>query len=157
MPTKPPTVEELARIADSLRLGLSARDVESFHRLLEPTVRGYARLDQLQEPVPVVRYPRDGGHRPEPGDNPLNAWYWRCDIKGSSEGLLKGKTFAVKDNVGVAGIPMMNGSRLLEGFVADIDATVVTRILDAGGALLANRSAKTCVFPAAAIPPTTDR
>ena len=28
---------------------------------------------------------------------------------------------------------MMNGSRILEGFVPDIDATVVSRILDAGG------------------------
>jgi amidase len=136
MPIKPPTVDDLARIAGALRLGLSARDVESFHRLLEPTVLAYARLDQLQEPAPAIRYPRDGGERPAAGKNPLNAWYWRCDIQGSSEGLLKGKTFAVKDNVGVAGIPMMNGSTLLEGFVADIDATVVTRILDAGGRVL---------------------
>ena len=28
---------------------------------------------------------------------------------------------------------MMNGSRTLEGFVPDVDATVVSRILDAGG------------------------
>lgn len=39
---------------------------------------------------------------------------------------------AIKDNVSVAGVPMMNGSKLLEGFVPDRDATVVTRILDAG-------------------------
>ena len=31
---------------------------------------------------------------------------------------------------------MMNGSRILEGFVPDIDATVVSRILDAGGRIL---------------------
>jgi amidase len=30
-------------------------------------------------------------------------------------------------------VPMMNGSRVLEGYVPDIDATVVTRVLDAGG------------------------
>ena len=28
---------------------------------------------------------------------------------------------------------MMNGSRILEGYIPDVDATVVTRILDAGG------------------------
>ena len=33
----------------------------------------------------------------------------------------------------VAGVPMMNGSRWLEGYVPDVDATVVTRILDNGG------------------------
>jgi amidase len=31
---------------------------------------------------------------------------------------------------------MMNGSRLIEGYVPDIDATVVTRILQAGGTIL---------------------
>ena len=40
---------------------------------------------------------------------------------------------AVKDNTCVAGVPMMNGSHTLEGFVPDVDATVVSRILDAGG------------------------
>ena len=30
----------------------------------------------------------------------------------------------------------MNGSRLLEGFISDTDATVVTRILDVGGRII---------------------
>ena len=58
--------------------------------------------------------------------------YYRCDIQGAESGLLAGKTVAIKDNVCVAGVPMMNGSKLLEGFVPDRDATIVTRILDAG-------------------------
>lgn len=36
----------------------------------------------------------------------------------------------------VAGVPMMNGSSLLEGYIPEIDATVVTRILDAGGTIV---------------------
>jgi hypothetical protein len=63
MPIKPPTVDDLARIASSLRLGLSSSDLESFRRLLEPSVLAYARLDQLEEPVPVIKYPRDAGRR----------------------------------------------------------------------------------------------
>ena len=59
--------------------------------------------------------------------------YWRCDIKGAPSGKLQDKTVAIKDNTCVAGVPMMNGSRILDGFVPDIDATVVSRILDAGG------------------------
>jgi len=43
---------------------------------------------------------------------------------------------AIKDNTCVAGVPMMNGSLTLEGFVPDIDATVVSRILDAGGNII---------------------
>jgi amidase len=38
----------------------------------------------------------------------------------------------VKDNVCVAGVPMLNGSAILEGYVPREDATVVTRLLDAG-------------------------
>jgi amidase len=39
---------------------------------------------------------------------------------------------AIKDNYAVAGVPMMFGSRVIEGYVPDFDATAVTRILDAG-------------------------
>lgn len=59
--------------------------------------------------------------------------YWRCDIKGAPHGKLQGKTVAIKDNTAVSGIPMMNGSHTLEGFVPDVDASVVSRILDAVG------------------------
>ena len=39
---------------------------------------------------------------------------------------------ALKDNIMLAGVPMMNGSSTLEGYVPDFDATIVTRMLDAG-------------------------
>jgi amidase len=53
-------------------------------------------------------------------------------IQGAPTGPLAGKKIAIKDNVCVAGIPMMNGSKVMEGFVPATDATVVTRLLDAG-------------------------
>ena len=59
--------------------------------------------------------------------------YWRCDIKGAPHGKLQGKAVAIKDNTAVSGVPMMNGSHTLEGFVPDVDVSVVSRILDAGG------------------------
>ena len=58
--------------------------------------------------------------------------YYKTDIKGADSGPLLGKSLAIKDCVAVAGVPMMNGSRLVEGYVPEYDATVVTRILDAG-------------------------
>src|SRR5581483_5303706 len=45
------------------------------------------------------------------------------------------RAVAIKDNIAVAGIPMMNGSRLVEGFVPSRDATVVQRLLDAGATI----------------------
>ena len=52
-----------------------------------------------------------------------------------SSGLAMGKTVVLKDNIMLAGVPMMNGSATLEGYMPDIDATVVERILDAGGTI----------------------
>ena len=59
--------------------------------------------------------------------------YYKVDLRGADSGLLHGKTIAIKDNIAVAGVPMMNGSRTLEHYTPEFDATVVTRILDAGG------------------------
>src|SRR5437879_10141970 len=129
---KPP-LPELERIAKSYNLALSRDDLTSFRNLMDGVLASYRRLDQFAEPTLAVKYPRDAGFRPSPSDNRLNAWYWRCSIKGATSGPLAGKKIAIKDNVCVAGIPMMNGSNVLEGFVPDVDATVVTRILDAGG------------------------
>ncbi len=75
MPVKNPTLEELERIARSYHLNLTAQDLESFRRLMGPTIASYARLDQLTEPTLPVKYPRDAGYRPQPEDNPLGAWY----------------------------------------------------------------------------------
>jgi amidase len=93
----------------------------------------YAPLDSLVISAPKIRYPRTPGTRPSPSNNPYNAWYVKTHIEGAASGPLKGKTVAIKDAIAVAGVPMMNGASSLEGFVPDEDATVVTRVLDAGG------------------------
>ena len=136
MAIKHPSLDDLADIAEDFRLSLTEDDLESFQGLMSGMVESYARLDELTEPSLPVAYPRTPGARPEPEDNPLGAWYWRTDIKGAETGSLAGKTLAVKDNVCVAGVPMMNGSAILEGYTPEIDATIVTRILDAGGRIL---------------------
>ena len=136
MRVKPPSIDTLSAIAESYGMDLSDDDLDSFHGLIAPIMASYERLDRLPEPSLPVKYPRTPGHRPTPQDNPLNAWYWRSEIKGASEGPLAGKTIAIKDNVSVAGVPMMNGTAILEGYVPDSDATIVTRILDAGGTIL---------------------
>src|SRR5437588_9914412 len=135
MPAKP-TIEQLRETAQTYDLHLSDADLESFASLMSATFESYRRIDQLPEPALTVRYPRSGGYRPSAEENPLNAWYQKCSIKGASTGILAGKRIAIKDNVCVAGVPMMNGASVLEGYTPEIDATVVTRILDAGGTIL---------------------
>lgn len=135
MPVKP-TIEQLRAIATTYGLHLSDADCTSFLGLMDATLESYHRIDQLVEPALPVRYPRTGGYRPTPEENPLNAWYQKCSIKGAPSGLLSGKRIAIKDNVCVAGVPMMNGSSTLEGYTPEFDATIVARILDAGGEIV---------------------
>ena len=136
MAVKKPTLNEVHRIADSYYLDLSDEDARSFLGLMDGLLASYARIDQLVEPKPEVKYPRTAGYRPQPEENRYNAWYYKTSIKGASSGLLAGKTIAIKDNICVAGVPMMNGASVLEGYTPDIDATVVTRMLDAGGEIV---------------------
>jgi len=131
-----PSIRELNRIARVYHLDLSQEDLTSFRNLMDGVLASYRRLDQFAEPTLPVKYPRSPGYRPPASENRLNAWYWKCAIKGAASGKLAGKKIAIKDNVCVAGIPMMNGSNVLEGFVPDVDATIVTRILDGGGEIV---------------------
>ncbi|HWM08162.1 MAG TPA: amidase [Solirubrobacteraceae bacterium] len=135
MPVQPPTEQTLARLAARHGLDLSGDDLAAYGRVIAKALPSFARLDELAEPKLPVRYARTPGHRPAPEENPLNGWYWRCSIEGAPGGPLSGKTVALKDSICVAGVPMMNGCALLEGFVPDVDATIVTRILDAGGTI----------------------
>jgi amidase len=142
---KPP-LPELERIAKSYNLDLSSDDLTSFRNLMDGVLASYRRLDQFAEPTLPVKYPREAGFRPPASDNRLNAWYWRCSIKGATSGPLAGKKIAIKENVCVAGIPMMNGSNVLEGYVPDVDATIVTRILDAGGEIVGKSVCESLCF-----------
>ena len=146
MAVKEPTLEQLHRIAQTYNLNTTDEDLESFRGLMGGVLESYARLDQLSEPNLPVKYPRTSGYRPEPEDNPLGAWYWRSEIRGAETGPLAGKTVAIKDNVCVAGVPMMNGTSVLEGYVPDVDATIVTRILDAGGTILGKAVCESLCF-----------
>ena len=143
-----PTGDEILDIARSFGMTLTDADAASFRGLMTGSMASYARLDELAEPKLPVNYARTPGYRPSEQENPYNAWYWKCDIKGAPSGPLAGKKIAVKDNICVAGVPMMNGSRVLEGYVPDVDATVVTRILDAGGTIAGKAACEDLCFSA---------
>jgi amidase len=136
MPVSLPTPDQLKRIAEKMNLSLTDADVASFLGLMKPSIDGYNVVDQLPDNLPPVKYPRTPGYRPGPAENKHNAWYYKSKIEGAPQGKLKGKRVVIKDNVMVAGVPMMNGASTLQGYTPEIDATVVTRILDAGGTIL---------------------
>jgi amidase len=148
MPVRLPTVDQLLDIAGAFGMTLTREDAASFRGLMAGSIASYNRLDELPEPKLPVTYPRTPGYRPGPEENPYNAWYWKTDIKGSGKGVLAGKRIAVKDNICVAGVPLMNGSQVLEGYVPELDATVVTRVLDAGGVVAGKAACEDLCFSA---------
>jgi amidase len=133
---KRPTLEQMKEIVASLHMSMSDREVGEYLEVMEGTLQAYDRIAQLPDNLPPVRYPRTPGYRPGASENPLNAWAVKSEVRGAPYGPLSGKRVVLKDNVCLAGVPMMNGASTLEGYVPDVDATVVTRILDAGGTVV---------------------
>ncbi len=146
MPVSRPTPEDLARIAADYHFSIRSEQMPVVQALLEGFLAPYDELDAIDEPRAAVRYPREAGRRPAAEDNPFGAWYVRTRIEGAPGGPLAGKTVAVKDNICVAGVPMMNGTSTLEGYVPDADATVVERLLDAGATILGKAVCESLCF-----------
>ncbi len=136
MPVRGPTYEQLEDIADDLYMTMSGEEIEFFRGVIDGLIGGaYEIVEQMPDYIPEVKWPRTPGYKPSGAENQYNAWYVKSEIKGADGGPLAGKTIAVKDNVQVAGVPMRNGASTLEGFTPNLDATIVTRMLDAGGTI----------------------
>ncbi|TKV57298.1 amidase [Nakamurella flava] len=136
MPVPPLDSAGLAAFDEHYRFGLSAADQDEFLPAVNGSFASSHAVEQL--------YRASAPQAPErawqtPSENPYGAWYVTTSITDTAEGPLAGRTAAIKDNVMVAGVPMMNGSRTVEGFVPVRDATAVSRLL-AAGAEIAGKS-----------------
>ena len=130
-----PSREEIQHLAQTMGFTLSAAETEAYAALMPGVFNLLNQLEQLPEPPPPRIFPaRQPGSRPAPEDDPFNAIVQRCAIQGSFSGPLAGKRIGLKDNIAVAGFPMTCGSAVLQGFISDTDATIVTRLLEAGAA-----------------------
>ena len=135
MAVQVPTSDQLWEVAEEIGLNLTEDDINSFIELMRPNVDAYNIIDAMPDNLPKTNYARSPGYRPSGDENKYNAWYVKTTVQGAARGKLKGKTIALKDNIMLAGVPMMNGAATLEGYTPEIDATVVSRILDAGGTI----------------------
>jgi len=136
MTVQRPTLSQMKAIVAELGMNMSDERVQEFLDVMQGTLDAYDIVDALPDYLPPVLYPRTSGYRPTPDENPMNAWYVKTEIKGAPRGPLLGRTIALKDNVCLAGVPMMNGASTLKGYTPDIDATIVTRLLDAGATIV---------------------
>lgn len=135
-PLNVPNAAEIRATAEALNLDLSDKDVEMFGAFMQPMIADYQAVESMEAPKLPVNYPRKKGYRPDDNENTHNAWYYKSVIEGAASGKLAGKRVVIKDNVSVAGVPMMNGAKVWEGFTPEEDATVVSRVLDAGGTIV---------------------
>ena len=131
-----PSVADLRQAAQKLGMNPSDEYLLAVEHIIAPLANAYATLDETPDELPAVKYPRGPVHRPQGGENPHGAWYVKTSIKGRPGGKLAGRRVVLKDNVCLAGVPMMIGANLLEGYVPEVDATVVERILGAGGEIV---------------------
>lgn len=66
----------------------------------------------------------------------LNAFLYQDTVKGREDGLLAGMTIAIKDNIAVKDWPLSAASKILEGYYSPYDATVVSRLKEAGATIV---------------------
>lgn len=131
-----PTPKQIQEYAAQHHITLSDEEVEDFAAIIPETLTGYERIDELSDYRPKVKYTdRDLGYKPSPSEDPLNAFVTKCEVTGSNDGPLEDYAVGVKDNVNVAGVELTLGSKLFEGYVPSTDATIVTRLLNAGATI----------------------
>lgn len=135
MTIRRPSVEQVRDIADSLGMTMTHEEAAEYHGLMQGNFDAYDVLDAEPDFTPEVMYPRTSGRSPSKAENPHGAWARLVEVTGAADGKLKGRTVALKDNVALAGVPMLNGASTMAGFVPVADATIVTRMLDEGATI----------------------
>ncbi|KAJ5573694.1 uncharacterized protein N7459_008121 [Penicillium hispanicum] len=133
-PVKPGDAEALIA---PLGLTIDPAEASDFQTLLAAVhdcAEGVAALPDYQ-PVPdQTKYPRENVRRPNEDEQVFGqAWAHRFLIRGNPDGgPLTGKTVSLKDVIAVAGVPQLMGSDIIPSWTPTTDATVVTRLLEAG-------------------------
>src|SRR3954454_10881342 len=114
MPVPVPDAARLAELSRHYAFGLTDVELSEYGPVVAATFAASERVEQLYEASAPEAPEREWS---EPVANPYGAWYVTTSIPGAAQGPLAGRTVAIKDNVMVAGVPMMNGSETVRGFV----------------------------------------
>ena len=134
-----PDGEGLKSLAREWGIDLSVSEVSEYLDLADYML---AIVDGLEPDLVWSEHvsSRDPGGPLSADDDPLNAIVRRFSVKADnpSGSLLAGKRIAVKDNISVAGVPLTAGTKMLDDYIPSLDSTVVARILDQGGEIVAS-------------------
>ena len=144
---RPPTADEIERYAAEHHIDLSESEVEGFAAVAPELFGAYERLEELSPSVPTAPDDTDRESSvPSDDEDPLNAFVRRCEVRGDDGGPLEGYEIGLKDNVSLAGIEMTCGSDVFSGYVPSTDATIVTRLLEAGATITGKLNMENMAF-----------
>lgn len=144
---QPPSEDEIEQYAATHHIDLTQAEIEEIATVAPELLGAYERLDELSHSEPTVQYPdRQEGTEPASEEDPLNTIIRTCTVRGADSGLLTGYDVGLKDNVSLADIGMTFGSDVVSGYVPSTDATIVTRLLDAGGTITAKLNMENFAF-----------
>ncbi|KAF8527604.1 amidase signature enzyme [Hysterangium stoloniferum] len=135
------TSEVLQKTVSKINVKIRDYLVEDYTAALTEGQQAMETVMAMDDFVPkpdTTRFPRINVHYPTKEENKLNGWAWKATVKNLNDdeaknGPLYGKTVCLKDNVCLADVPCLNGTDVFSNWVPKTDATVVTRILEAGG------------------------
>ena len=135
------TTETLNDVCKVLGIKIKDEEQEDYRKLLAVFDESAQQLMEMDDYLPEVdlgRFPRRDVREVPKDQNPHGAWAWRCSIQDTqpNDGPLAGKTIALKDMISVKDVPMLMGTEFVTGYVPNMDATVTTRVLEAGAHLL---------------------
>ena len=130
--------EELDELACGWNLRLDDTQAEQLGAVANELIELLDNLLAAPAQPDVVPAVREVGEPPSRDADPLNAIVRRCRVVADDPGSeLAGMRMAIKDSMAIAGIPLTLGSAVMEGFVPDVDAVVIDRLLRAGAEIVA--------------------
>ncbi|KAJ3784285.1 amidase signature enzyme [Lentinula aff. detonsa] len=131
---------DLQKVLDKLGHKLKPEEEPDYLVLLQAldeSVESVMNLPDYEPTSDIERFPRKNVNYPKPEENTHGGWAWKCTIQDTklNNGPLSGRTIVIKDNIAVSGVDCLLGTSMFTGWKPTADATVVTRILEAGGTI----------------------
>ncbi|KAL1744951.1 amidase signature domain-containing protein [Schizophyllum fasciatum] len=130
------SADDLREASQRLGLTVKADETEDYRKLMGQFKQSLDRVMAAPDYLPTDNqdvYPRYNIRVPPDAENALKGWACKVSVTGKRGGCLEGKTICLKDSICLAGVPCQFGTDVVSNFVPSTDATIVTRILEAGG------------------------
>ncbi|SCU94042.1 LAMI_0E16468g1_1 [Lachancea mirantina] len=147
----PVTKKTVEAQLNKLGVSLLPGEEDEFHKFLaaaHETARSVEAMCDYKPQTDLVRFPRKNVQSIL-GKDALGAWVYKFDLQDTNEnhGPLAGVSICIKDCIGIASIPQVMGTDCWDPWVPSADATVVTRLLEAGAKIVGTSNCEQlCAF-----------